>query len=239
MSSSIEIECEQLSEEVRESLLDELDDPELANQKANEIKLNNMNNANARRGSTTRKISNKLKEFIGKFKLIKSYEESSQKRKIINIKPKNNAVIFETEEDFNRNLVLEKNSKALANLVEYKNVDNVIDLKNENIQYIEFGTHEKYILPYELSLIHKFKYKCHNILLNYTQFMKNMNMDLFYRLYLGLVCTWWVVLLGLDPSETFGYLSAIVLIIFGLLIVSHHFTEILKNKINYLNFYRR
>lgn len=239
MSASIEIEPEKLSEDVRESLKDELDDPELANQKADEIKLNNMNNAEPRTGSTLREISDKLKELTDKFKLINSYKESSQNRKIVDIKPRDNSIIFKMKSDSTRDLALEKNSKALANLVEYKNVDNIMDLKNKNIQYIEIGVHEKYIIPYKLSLIHKFKYKCHNILLNYTQFMKNMNIDIFYRLYMSLVCIWWLVVLGLELSQTFKMLSATILIVLGLLVISQYFTEYLQSKIDYLNFYRR
>lgn len=239
MSASIEIEPEKLSEDVRESLKDELDDPELANQKADEIKLNNMNNAEPRTGSTLREISDKLKELTDKFKLINSYKESSQNRKIVDIKPRDNSIIFKMKSDSTRDLALEKNSKALANLVEYKNVDNIMDLKNKNIQYIEIGVHEKYIIPYKLSLIHKFKYKCHNILLNYTQFMKNMNMDIFYRLCMSLVCIWWLVVLGLELSQTFKMLSATILIVLGLLVILQYFTEYLQSKIDYLNFYRR
>ena len=239
-TDTIEIDPEELSNDVREDLEDEIGE-DLAEQKAKEIQINSMNNGEPNKKTSINTIREKLED-IYKFNLDTNKLHTTGT--IENIEPiQNNQIEFTIKRsDMNKKdtIYLTKDSTELANLVEYKNVDKVSELQGKTISYRNEGytrKREKYIIPKNLSNISKLRYKL---------FKKNLKLknsievitrnDIYDRLAFGMIIMTLASLLVLPistiPTIIFGTMTSLIF----MMIIANIITEMLLDLLDG-NFY--
>lgn len=164
---TIEIDPEELSKDVRENLEKEIGE-DVAERKAKEIRLNSMNNGIPNKKSSIETIRGELDNKINKIDM--KTEKKYVFGEINDIEPSRDDeeiqfTISRNDKNEDDVITMDKDSTELANLVEYKNLDNVLELEGEKIPYRDYGfsrKKEKYLIPNNLSYISQFRYKIHN-----------------------------------------------------------------------------
>jgi hypothetical protein len=155
----------------------------VSDKKAKKILLNSMNNGTPNKKSSIETIHKKLENNI--YKIDIDTEKKHVFGEIKNIEPtdsdeKIKFTIDRDDKNQDDTITMEKDSTELANLVEYKGVDNVLDLKGEKIPYRNYGftrKKEKYLIPNNLSHISQIRYKTHNKLTKFNNIISIITQD--------------------------------------------------------------
>lgn len=241
-TDTIEIDPDELSEDVREDLEDDLDE-DIAEQKAKEIRVNSMNNGTPNTISSFETIRQTFENITNEFDL--DADKKYIYAQVKNIEPTDDDKVKFTisrkdknEDDY---IFLEKDSTQLANLVEYKNVDNVSELCGEKIPYKEYGytrTKERYLIPKNLSHISQLRYKTHNLILKLNNTVDILtDIKQLDEIIIGSIALTTISILFLPisyiPIFIFGCISLLSLI----LVVFYIFTDILVGVLDN-NFYK-
>lgn len=170
------------SETIEKELVDEEIDKEIAETKASEMKANQMNNATPERESLTDNINNYIS--IIKNKIYNDLSKVSldsirpNTQTITDIKVEDQRIEFVTADENHRNFIIEKDSKKLANLVEYKNVSNVSnvsELQGEKIRYWKrFNDYNDYYIPRKISPVTRFLDILHKYSVRWVEFFGSL-----------------------------------------------------------------
>lgn len=170
---TVEVDPEDLSKEVRDELQEEADmDGDIAQDKADELYLDNIETRDPSTSKTTEYITKNLKNKFSNLR--NTLSNSGRIGKIVEIKPKKYNIIKFKIKTGNRyrELKLREDSTELAQIMAYHNVDNLSNLENKKIVYkIGFRDRLEYMIPKNINPLTKYRYKLFGV-----------NHDLFHKI---------------------------------------------------------
>lgn len=165
---TVEIDPEELSESVREDLQNELDmDESFAKEKANQVHLDNIDTVEA---DSTKPLEIIYNYFNNSIEIL-----NKKPREFLN-KTTNIGVIKEIEPKYGDMIqlsidvgddtidtLISKDSKKLAHITEYHNVEKLSDLKDKQIFYYVEKSRKKFIIPKDVNVLSNLRYKIYGI----------------------------------------------------------------------------
>lgn len=214
---TVEIDSKKLSEDIREDLQEELDvNDDIIDEKAKNIRLKSIDLGDPNKQSSIVTIKKYIQDRVSSFQNITDY--NSVYGTIDSLEPERNKIQMNIKHKNSiDSLYFDNESTEIANFMEYKNADNILELKGEQIpgKCEEFGNKKQYLIPKRISFIDNLQYKIHNRMLQTHDILdKIMNNERFDNSIFGLMVMWLVSNIFLIYGMRIPFIISSILLVF-------------------------